>query len=387
MNRLCLALFVVFCGFSRPADAQGPPYTFTKLQVPGSVFTDATGINNAGRVVGTYYSSNGVRRGYVFDGHTYTTIDFPGAAHTFIFGIGGSGSTVGSYTTQSGGGLWHGVLETGGTFTVYDFPGQETDGRAINASGQIVGIYNNGPGTPDTGYLKIAETYTAINFPGAQHTYAFGINDAGTITGTYVAADGLHGFIRAGGTFSAINFPGATQTFVGGINNQDKAVGWSRRGLNPAHGFVVSGTSWRAFDVDLPGVVESQPQALNDSGQVVGNYSSAECPQGCAFLATPRTDVLPSCDQALSLQYSAGTLKMKFTGLRTSAPLTWAGALLALNTRVPLWSAPLPAVSPALSFDLSFAFPAVGPVLAWSTLSRASGDVICVDFATVNTGG
>ncbi len=78
---------------------------------------------------------------------------------------------------------------------------------------------------------------------------------------------------------------------------------------------------------------------------------------------------------------------MKFTGLRTSAPLTWAGALLALNTRVPLWSAPLPAVSPALSFDLSFAFPAVGPVLAWSTLSRASGDVICVDFATVNTGG
>jgi len=387
LNRLCLSLLVVFCGFSRPADAQGPPYTFAKLQVPGSVFTDATGINNAGHVVGTYYSSNGVRRGYVFDGSTYTTIDFPGAAHTFIFGINGSDSTAGSYTTQSGGGQWHGLAGSGGSFTVFDFPGRETDGRAINAAGQIVGVYNNGPGTPDTGYLKIENAYTAVAFPGAQHTYAFGINDAGTISGTYAAPDGLHGFILAGGTFSVINFPGANQTFVGGINNQNKAVGWSKRGTNPTHGFLVSGTGWRAFDVDFPGVVDTQPQALNDSGQVVGNYSSAECPQGCAFLATPRNDVPPVCDQALSLQYSAGTLKMKFTGLKTSTPLTWTGALLALNTRVPLWSAPLAAVSPAQSFDVSFAFPAVGSVLGWSTLSRASGDVICADFATVNTGG
>src|SRR6185436_2714539 len=73
---LWLVLLVALFGFARPADAQGPPYTFVKLQFPGSVYTDATGINNSGRVVGTYYSADGKRHGYVYDGNTYTTIDF-----------------------------------------------------------------------------------------------------------------------------------------------------------------------------------------------------------------------------------------------------------------------------------------------------------------------
>jgi hypothetical protein len=385
---LVLALLVAFCGFSRLAAAQGPPYTFTKLQYPGSIYTDATGINNSGHVVGTYYLPDGLRHGYVFDGGTYSTVDFTGAAHTFLFGIEASGRTVGSYSFSITGSPWHSLLKDGGNFTSFDFPNRETDARAINGVGRIVGIYNSGPGTADSGYLKIDDSYESLNFPGSQHTYAFGINDTGKISGSYVASDGLlRGFLRTGGVMANISFPLSNQTFVGGINNADAIVGWSQKGSNPTRGFVISGTRLRAFDVNLAGAVASQAQALNDSGQVVGNYFSPDCPLGCGFLATPQTAGVPVCDQALSLLYGVGTLTMRFTGLRTSTPLTWNVSLFALNTSLPLWSSALPSIPSALSFDVPFSFPAVGSVVGVSLFSNAAGEAICADFAAVNTGG
>jgi hypothetical protein len=385
---LASALLIAFFGLSRSASAQGLPYTFVKLQVPGSVYTDATGVNNSGRVVGTYYGADGIRHGYVYDGTTYTTVDYPGALHTFLFGIDAAGRTVGSYSVASGNGPWHSMIVDSGNFTSFDFPSRESDARAINAGGRIIGIYNSGPGTADTGYMKVGNIFTNVSVPAAQHTYAFGINDAGKVSGSYVGADGLlHGFLKSGTTFGTVNFPSTTQTFIGGINNADAMVGWSQRGVNAPSGFLVTGLRLRAIDFDLQGASGGQPQALNDGGQVVGNYSSTECPQGCAFLATPRTDILPSCDQALSMQYAAGTLKMKFAALRTSVPFTWTVLVYALNAQLTLWSGPLAAVSPAFTFDVPLAFPAVGPVVGLSTLSRANGDVICADYAGVNTGG
>lgn len=357
-----------------------------KLQYPGAIYTDASGINNAGQVVGTYYLPDGMRHGYVYDGGTYTSVDFPGAMHTFLFGIGVSGRAVGSYSLSVGGTPWHSLISDHGNFTSFDFPNRETDARAINTAGRIVGIYNSGPGTPDTGYLKIDDSYESISVPGAQHTYPFGINDSGKVTGSYVGGDGiLHGFLQSGGTISTINFPLATQTFVGGINNADAIVGWSQKGSNVPRGFLVSGTRMRAFDVSLPGALTSQPQALNDSGQVVGNYVSPDCLNGCGFLATPQLGGVPACDQTLSLFYGGGMLTMRFAGVRSSAPFTWNVSLIALNTSLTLWSRALPALTSPVSLDVPFSFPPVGPVIGVSLFTNAAGEAVCADFAVVNT--
>ena len=56
---------VALCGFAQAAFAEGPPYTFTKIQVPGAVRTEASGINNAGQIAGTYWSSDGTVHGFV----------------------------------------------------------------------------------------------------------------------------------------------------------------------------------------------------------------------------------------------------------------------------------------------------------------------------------
>ncbi|TMJ85481.1 MAG: hypothetical protein E6G76_16135, partial [Alphaproteobacteria bacterium] len=67
----------------------------------------------------------------------------------------------------------------------------------INATGQIVGFYDNDSGRH--GFLYSGGTYTTIDDPlGASDTRAFGINAAGQIVGQYTDASDplrLHGFL------------------------------------------------------------------------------------------------------------------------------------------------------------------------------------------------
>jgi len=378
-----IAVAAALLAAPRRTSAQGSAYTFTRVLPPGSVSTEATGIDGSGRVVGTYKSPDGRFHGYVFDGITYRTVDFPGGWHTYLFGIDGSGRTVGSYNMTAAG-PYHGLIVDADAFTTFDFPGFDTDGRAINSGGQIVGIYDSGPGTTAHGYLKTGDTYTSIDVPGADLTHVIGLNDAGTITGTYRDAAGIHGFYYSAGSFGAINFPEVSHTLVLGLNNVGAVVGASRRqaGAN-VHGFLLSGSSYRSISVDLPGVVMTLPMAINDAGRVVGNYYSSDCPNGCGFLATPRPD--GPCDQALTLTYAAGTLNMRFN-LRGAAPYTWTVSLLAVNTSFPLWSIPIPTLSPAISLDVPIpGFPPVGRVVALGTLRTAAGEIVCADYAAANT--
>ncbi len=76
--------------------------TLTILSFPGSVFTEALGLNNKGQVVGAYMDAHGVTHGFVFDGTSYTSIDVPGAISTTINGINDNGHIVGFFTDANG---------------------------------------------------------------------------------------------------------------------------------------------------------------------------------------------------------------------------------------------------------------------------------------------
>src|SRR5438552_3147683 len=62
-------------------------------------------------------------------------------------------------------------------------------------------------------------TFTAIDYPGAASTQAWGINNRGDIVGYYTLADkSTHGFLLASdGNFTSIDFPGAAYTSPNGI--------------------------------------------------------------------------------------------------------------------------------------------------------------------------
>jgi probable HAF family extracellular repeat protein len=384
----CVAICAAVLGAARIGYAQGPPYSFVRLQYPDALVTEAHGVNNSGHVVGTYYSQDGKPHGFKYDGVNYTTVDFPGAPFNYVFGVNAAGDMVGGYSTQTGIGPYHGFLFKAGTgsFSTVDFPGQETDGRAINSSGTIVGIYDAAFGQPDHGWSKIGDTFESIDVDGARHTYVFGINDAGRISGTYADSNGrLHGWRRTGSTFSFIDFPGAYNTLVGGTNNSDTVVGWADLATKRS-GFVLSGLSFRVFDAAFPGVTATMPGAINDSGQIVGRYYSPDCPGSCAFLATPAPSAPKVCDQSMTLDYANNTLTNHFS-IATSTPLQWSVYLVALNTPIQLWTTPIPVVSPTLNFSVPLAgFPSVGPVFGLSILATPSGDAVCADFAYKNTG-
>jgi probable HAF family extracellular repeat protein len=92
---------------TRPAHAD---YTWTPLDVPGSLQTAANGINNAGQIVGTYCAARGFH-GFLLSDGKYTTIDVPGATETLALGINAAGQIVGLYF-EAGGVRTHGFLAT-----------------------------------------------------------------------------------------------------------------------------------------------------------------------------------------------------------------------------------------------------------------------------------
>ena len=381
------ALLSAVLGAPGAALAQAPPYSFQTIKVPGSLGTEAYSINNSGVVVGTFTNTAGVQHGFKFDGGGYTIIDFPGATHSWVLGIGHGGEIVGSHSFSGSSGPWHSFLLEDGVYTQFDFPGWESDGRSINASGDIVGVYNAGGNLPTHGFVRSAnDTYTTLDYPGALYTFPWGINDAGLISGTYINDNDplytRHGFIRAQGTFTTIDYPGAMTTNVIGTNNFGHVVG-SHGQVNGLHGFVASAGRFRSFDV--PGATTTGPQDINDGGQIVGTYYSADCPRGCGFLARPQSG-LPRCTQNFSLGYSPGSLNLQYT-LGTTVPTTWHTWVVVGGTWYRLWSLPLGTVPLTGPFTVPVPLAPAGRVLALSALSIAGTGMICADYSVVDTGG
>src|SRR5262249_38493886 len=79
---------VVCLGIAGQAQAQ---FRYTTLDVPGSIFTNAQGINPSGQIVGVYGDAAGLAHGFLLNQGVYTTLDVPGAINTLAHGINASG--------------------------------------------------------------------------------------------------------------------------------------------------------------------------------------------------------------------------------------------------------------------------------------------------------
>src|SRR5436305_700308 len=65
-----------------------------------------------------------------------------------------------------------------------------------------------------------------LDFPGVLVTQPNGINDNGTVVGSYLGADGsLHGFIFHNCQWATLDYPHASDTVLVGITNAGKIIG------------------------------------------------------------------------------------------------------------------------------------------------------------------
>lgn len=168
------------------------------------------------------------------------------------------------------------------TFTTLDVPGSDTTfANGINDSGQIVGNYLVPPGHHNFGYLLIGGSYTNLSELYPIET-PIGINNLGQIVGTHDAGGRINGFLLSGTSFTVFDVPGSSGTRPTGINDSGQIVG-DYTALDPTrdpgnpnptflHGFLLSGGSYTTLDV--AGAFETHALAINNSGQIVG-YSIA----------------------------------------------------------------------------------------------------------------
>src|SRR5262249_9519482 len=89
---------------------------YTTLDVPGSTYTAANGINASGQISGVYgivgnylLLGPGNRHSFVLDHGSYTPLDVPGSYDTSARGINDEGQIVGTYGDAGG---THGFLAT-----------------------------------------------------------------------------------------------------------------------------------------------------------------------------------------------------------------------------------------------------------------------------------
>lgn len=281
-----IALAAVAGVHSVAGQGAGKILVFTTIDFPGSVLTNAQGINAQGDIVGLYTDTGGQTHGFLRTGGQYRSIDFPGARSTSARGIGPAGDIVGSYqrTDESGAVPVHGFLMTrrGGFFKV-DYPGhQNTIPQRILPDGTILGCYHdtdtmstmhgmvvtrrgvealaepasmhNGA-TPDgqfivglftdmmdgrgKGYIVDRGVFSPFEVPGSSFTAAWDVNPSRVIVGAYADTAGVvHGFQYDGQVFGRVDVAGARATRVFGINAGGDMVGAFIDAVGRTHGFL-----------------------------------------------------------------------------------------------------------------------------------------------------
>ena len=215
-------------------------YTVTDLgTLPGTQASFATGINDAGQVVGgacnlvtvtppppwlPYFTVQNPCA-FLYSGGTMQNLStFPGAGETAAFAINNSGAVaVGPFSgfgDQYLGG--HALLYSGGTMQNLGpllpgpgyFPNSYAQG--INNSGQVVGWGNDMSGS-ELAFLSSGGTMQSLGTaPGWDWSAAFGINDNGQVVGwggnTKNGGAGWHAFLYSSGTMQDLGGLAGTTT-------------------------------------------------------------------------------------------------------------------------------------------------------------------------------
>jgi probable HAF family extracellular repeat protein len=199
--------------------------------LPGDSYSIALAINANGDVVGWSMGSNGTRAFlYTNAGGMVALPGLPDRPRAVARDINDAGVIVGS-ANAGGGDLGHAVMWSGGSVqdlgTLSD--GFSSEAYGVNNLGQVVGWAGTLSGTH--GFLYSAATGMVDITPDSDTGYALDINDTGQVTGYKTALGGYHAYRWQAGVFADLGV--------------------------------------------LAGFAHSFGQAINASGQVAGNSSSA----------------------------------------------------------------------------------------------------------------
>jgi probable HAF family extracellular repeat protein len=124
-------------------------------------------------------------------------------------------------------------------------------------------------------------TITSFTLPGPSEIIA-GINNRGEVAGVYGSSGGDLGFIYDNGTVTTLNAPGATDTDPEAINDRGEVAGtYVVEPTATFHGFVYDDGTFTTLDA--PGAYNTRALALNDRGEVAGLYEDSSGQYGFVY--------------------------------------------------------------------------------------------------------
>lgn len=252
-----------------------------QIDVPGSLSTTATGINNLNQIVGWYITLNSSGTGFEESGGTFMNlnINVPAGSYSQPLAINDTGSIVGVFGGSSGP---EGFLLNGARYSAITGPAGsiQSEATGIDNGGDIAGWYINASSVTQ-GFLLNGSTgtYSTIAVPGATATEITGINSAGgLVAGIADLSTGESGFLYDYGSSSpqyfSFNLPVALSINSMSINDLgDIACTYADvNGLS--HGCLSNGVTFTTVD-DPHGIGTTVLSGINDSGQFVGSYMDA----------------------------------------------------------------------------------------------------------------
>jgi len=243
----------------------------------GEIITWPTGISAAGVISGWYYEPNGrVTAGFVraADG-TITTYNI--ANFTVPGGANERGWIVGDYSPALNMPVRAFLRDPSGTTHTFPMRGIKDSifPSVVNRSRTIAGTAAVQSGNTFLPEAFIRPAHGSATLFGGVHrnVSVAGINDAGTVVGTFLDANHV-AFVRtADGTLTTFQGPnGATDTQAVGIDNSGTIAGGFWYANGGGHNFLrAADGTFTLFDIE--GSVGSSISAMNGKGAVAGSYS------------------------------------------------------------------------------------------------------------------
>jgi len=235
--------------------------------------SSASEINDSGQVVGVGYYSDGPNRPFVWQRGVMTDLDPHYAATDYVVhAISNQGVAVGEATGLSSGRCLGFIWQYGRlNWLKGPVPGWYTAASGVNEHGEVVGVGTRGGfacadqdwGSYDTSAVRWQNGQIALLGSGE----ATAINDNGLIVGD----DTGDPVAWKNGRRIRLRIPrGFGSAYPELVNNRDEIAGYTFTDAYEDHGLV-----WRGGKVSdlgrLPGTANTDPSAINDSGQIIGH--------------------------------------------------------------------------------------------------------------------
>ncbi len=273
-------------------------YTVTDLGTIGGNLSYATGVNNAGQVVGSSYISkqNGIYHGFIWTAASgLQDLGTLGGNNSYANAINNAGQVVGcsdistNNTIPGHAFLWTqaGGMQDLGTL------GNGSCATGINGAGEVIGIFTVNTNSDNHAFIWSGSTgMVDLGVPVSSNTYAASINSSGMVVGTYYSSTGgNHGFLwtQAGGV-QDLGSLGVQEVSGGGINDFGEVVGESE--VPPGSADLYAGFRWtttggmRRLPSPYP-KSDAGASAINAGGEIVGSALNSKILPRATVWLTP----------------------------------------------------------------------------------------------------